>query len=148
MSRLTIHDFSSALRKIDHSILVRRLNSDLGFTDAVLQWLSSHLTDPTYTSLHLIIVLLLLLYIQVFFRVHFLDLCSLPYALRLCLPLLIHTLSHNNYLLMNCNYRCLLQMTRYRCCCTLCNHIYVISKLGQLKFNDTKTDLMLVISKK
>ena len=30
---------------IDHTILVHRLHTDFGFTDAVLQWLSSYLTD-------------------------------------------------------------------------------------------------------
>ena len=36
----------------DHTILVHRLHTDCGFTDAVLQWLSSYLTDRThYVSL-------------------------------------------------------------------------------------------------
>ena len=39
-------------RHIDHPILVHRLYTDFGFTDAVLQWSSSHLTDRThYVSL-------------------------------------------------------------------------------------------------
>ena len=29
----------------DHPILVHRLHTDFGFTDAVLQWFSSYLTD-------------------------------------------------------------------------------------------------------
>ena len=45
-------DFSSAFDTIDHTILVHRLHTDLGFTDTVLQWLSSYLTDRThYVSL-------------------------------------------------------------------------------------------------
>ena len=45
-------DFSSAFDTIDHTILVHRLHTDFGFTDAVLQWFSSYLTDPThYVSL-------------------------------------------------------------------------------------------------
>ena len=45
-------DFSSAFDTIDHSILVHRLHTDFGFTDAVLQWFSSYLTDCTlYVSL-------------------------------------------------------------------------------------------------
>ena len=45
-------DFSSAFDTIDHSILVHRLHTDFGFTDAVLQWFSSYLTDRThYVSL-------------------------------------------------------------------------------------------------
>ena len=45
-------DFSSAFDSIDHTILVHRLHTDFGFTDAVLQWFSSYLTDRThYVSL-------------------------------------------------------------------------------------------------
>ena len=37
---------------IDHPILVHRLHTDFGFTDTVLQWYSSYLTDRThYVSL-------------------------------------------------------------------------------------------------
>ena len=42
-----LFDFSSALDTIDHPILVHRLHSDFGFTDAVLQWISSYLADRT-----------------------------------------------------------------------------------------------------
>ena len=49
---LALLDFSSAFDTIDHSILVHHLYTDFGFTDAVLQWFSSHLTDRThYVSL-------------------------------------------------------------------------------------------------
>ena len=49
---LALLDFSSAFDKIDHSILVHRLHTDFGFTDTVLQWSSSYLTDRTnYISL-------------------------------------------------------------------------------------------------
>ena len=45
-------DFSSAIDTIDHPILVHRLHTDFEFTDAVLQWFSSYLTDRThYVSL-------------------------------------------------------------------------------------------------
>ena len=45
-------DFSSAFDTIDHSILVCRLHTYFGFTDTVLQWFSSYLTDRThYVSL-------------------------------------------------------------------------------------------------
>ena len=45
-------DFSSAFDTIDHHILVHRLHTDFGFTDSVLQWFSSYLTDRTlYVSL-------------------------------------------------------------------------------------------------
>ena len=45
-------DFSSAFDTIDHPILVHRLHTDFGFTNTVLQWFSSYLTDRThYVSL-------------------------------------------------------------------------------------------------
>ena len=45
-------DFSSAFDTIDHTILVHRLHTDFGFTDSVLQWFSSYLTDRIhYVSL-------------------------------------------------------------------------------------------------
>ena len=52
ISVLALLDFSSAFDTIDHPILVHRLNTDFGFTDNVLQWFSSYLTDRThYVSL-------------------------------------------------------------------------------------------------
>ena len=45
-------DFSSLFDTIDHTILVHRLHTDFGFTDTVLQWFSSYLTDRIhYVSL-------------------------------------------------------------------------------------------------
>ena len=52
ISVLLLLDFSSAFDTIDHPILVHRLHTDFGFTDTVLQWFSSYLTDRTqYVSL-------------------------------------------------------------------------------------------------
>ena len=52
ISLLALLDFSSAFDTIDHTILVHRLHTDFGFTDTVLQWFSSYLTDRThYVSL-------------------------------------------------------------------------------------------------
>ena len=48
ISVLALLDFSSAFDTIDHPILVHRLHTDLGFTDAVPQWFSSYLTDRTH----------------------------------------------------------------------------------------------------
>ena len=48
MSVLALLDFSSAFDTIDHPIIVHRLHTDFGFTDAVLQWISSCLTDRTH----------------------------------------------------------------------------------------------------
>ena len=52
ISVLALLDFSSAFDTIDNPILVHRLHTDFGFTDAVLQWFSSYQTDRThYVSL-------------------------------------------------------------------------------------------------
>ena len=52
ISVLALLDFSSAFDSSDHPILVHRLHTYFGFTDAVLQWFSSCLTDRThYVSL-------------------------------------------------------------------------------------------------
>ena len=52
ISALALLDFSSAFDTIDHPILVHRFHTDFGFTDTVLQWFSSYLTDRThYVSL-------------------------------------------------------------------------------------------------
>ena len=52
ISVLALLDFSSAFDTINHPILVHRLHTDFGFTDDVLQWFSSYLTDRThYVSL-------------------------------------------------------------------------------------------------
>ena len=52
ISALAVLDFSSAFDTIDHPIIVHRLHTDFGFTDTVLQWFSSYLTDRThYVSL-------------------------------------------------------------------------------------------------
>ena len=49
---LALLDVSSAFDTIDHPILVHRLHTDIGFTDTILQWFSSYLTDRThYVSL-------------------------------------------------------------------------------------------------
>ena len=49
ISMLALHDISSAFDTIYHPIIVHRLNTDFGFTDTVLQWSSSYLTDHTHS---------------------------------------------------------------------------------------------------
>ena len=74
-----------------------------------------------------------------FLRVQFLALCFSPCILSLCLPLLTHTLSYIIHMLMTYNYRCLLPQIEYLSYFTLCSHV---------KLNDSKTELMLVTSKR
>ena len=123
ISVLALLDFSSAFDTIDHRILVHRLHTDFVFTDTVLQWFSSYLSDRHTTSLYLIIALILLLYTQVFLRLQLLALCFSPCILSPCLPLLTHTLSYIIHLLMIYNYRCLLPQIEYLSYFTLCSHV-------------------------
>ena len=52
ISVLALVEFSSAFDIIDHNILVHRFHTIFGFTDSVLQWFSSYLTDRAhYVSL-------------------------------------------------------------------------------------------------
>ena len=48
MYAIALLDFSSAFDTIDHPIHSQRLHTDFGFTDTVLQWFSSYLTDCTH----------------------------------------------------------------------------------------------------
>ena len=48
ISVLALLDFSSAFETIDHPIIAYRLHTDFVFTDTVLQWFSSYLTDRTH----------------------------------------------------------------------------------------------------
>ena len=48
ISVLALLDVSSAFDIVDHPILVHRLHAEFGFTDTVLQWFSSYLTDRTH----------------------------------------------------------------------------------------------------
>ena len=48
ISVIALHDISSAFDTIDHPILVHHIHADIGFTDTVLQWFSSYLTDQTH----------------------------------------------------------------------------------------------------
>ena len=93
MSMLTLLQFSSEFDTIDHPFIVHRIHADFGFTDTVLQWFSSYLTDRTqYISLSN--------HCSAFAPVHlgvpqgsFLGPYFSQFMLNLCLPFMIHTLS-------------------------------------------------------
>ena len=126
MAVLALPDFSSAFDTIDHPILVHRVHTDFGFTDTVLQWSSSYLTDRThYVSLS--------------------NHCSVhsgcrqdsvhgPMLFTMCIEHLSAIIDSNTiHLPMTYNYRCLRLLTKYQGYFTLCSHILVMSKLGQLR---------------
>ena len=130
MSVLDLFNVSSAFDIIDHSILAHRLHTDFGLSDAVLQSFSSYLTDRTqYVSLSnhcitpvhscvpqgsVLVPMLFTKYIKPLFAI------------------IDHTLSYTIHLLMICNCRCLLHLTKYLSYFTQRDHVYVMSKLGQL----------------
>ena len=123
ISLLTLLDFSSEFDTIDHPILVYRLHTDFGFTDAVLQWFSSFLTDRThYVSLSN--------HCTVFAPVHslvpqgsVLGPILLTMYIKPLSAILTHTLSYTIHLLMTNNYRCLLPLIEYLSYFTLCSHV-------------------------
>ena len=150
ISVLALLDFSSAFDTIDHTILVHRFHTDFGFTDTVLQWFSSYLTDCTH-YVYLITALLLLLYTQVFLRVQFLALYFSPCISSLCLPLLTHTIIHHSFsddlqLQMSAPpdriSELLHSMQSY------ISDVKAWATANMLKLNDNKTELMLVTSKR
>ena len=130
ISVLALLDFSSAFGTIDHPILVHLLHADFGFTDAVLQWFSSYLTDRThYVSLSN--------HCSAFAHVHsVVPQGSVLGHMRFTMytkPLLTLTLSCIIHLLMTYNYRCLLPQIEYLSYLTQCSHVCVMSNLGHLR---------------
>ena len=102
-------------------------------------------------SLHLIIVLLLLLYTQVFLSVQFLALCFSPCILSLCLPLSTHTIIHHSFaadiqLLISAPPDKLSELHQSMHSCITAVKSWATANMH--KRNDNNTELMLVTAKR
>ena len=101
--------------------------------------------------IYLIIVLLLLLYTQVFFTVHFLALHFSPFIFRLCLPLLTHTIIHHSFadhlkLQMFAPPDEISELLHSMQSCI--SDVNAWATADTHKLNDDRTELMLVTSKR
>ena len=89
---LDLLNCSSAFNTIDHPVLVHHLHTDFGFTDTVLQWFSSYLTDHTqYVPLSNHCSAFATVHSGVQHHSSFIGTLRFLCALAICLPLLIHT---------------------------------------------------------
>ena len=147
ISVLALLDFSSAFDTIDHPIFVQRLHTDFGFTDTVLQWFSSYLTDRTH-YVYLIIVLLLLLYTQgsvlgpILFTMYIKPLSAIIDS---------HSIIHHSFaddlqLQMSAPPDIISELLHSMQLCI--SDVKAWATANMLKPNDSKTELMLVISKR
>ena len=129
-----------------HTILVHRPNTDFGFTDTVLQWFSSYLTDRThYVSLsnHCSAFAPVLSCVP---QGSVLGPMLSPCILSLCLPLLTHTLSYIIHLLMSAPPDRISELLHSMQSCI--SDVKAWATVNMLRLNDSKTELMLVTSKR
>ena len=118
----------------------------LSFNGIHLIWLIVHTT-----SLYLIILLLLLMYTQVFLRVQFLALYFSPCILSLCLPLLTHTIIRHSFaddlqLQMSAPPDRISELLHSIQSCM--SDIKAWATVNRLRHNDNKTVLMIVTCKR
>ena len=157
---LALLDFSSAFDTIDHTILVHRLHTDFGFTDTVLQWFSSYLTDRIHN-------ISLSNHCSAFAPVH----SGVPqgsvlgpilftmYTKPLSAIIDSHSIIHHSFaddlrLQMSAPPDRISELLHSMQSCIMHHHASCISDVkawataNMLKLNDSKTDLMLVTSKR
>ena len=151
MSLLALLDFSSAFDTIDHSVLVHRLHTDIEFTDTVLQWFSSYLTDRTqYVSLsnHCSAIAPVHSCVP---RVQHVALCFSSCILSLCLPLLTHSIIHHPsaddlQLQMSALTDEISELPRSMQSCI--SDVKAWATTNMLRLNENKTELILVTSRR
>ena len=130
---LALLDFSSVFDTIDHPIHLHRLHTDFGFTDTILQWFSSYLTDRTqYVSLPN--------HCSAIAPVH----SGVPQGSvlgQILLTMYIKPLSGiiDSYSIIHHSFADDIEiqisapLMKYLSYFTLCSHVCVMSKLGQLR---------------
>ena len=143
-------DFSSAFDTIDHSILVHHLHTDFGFTDTVLQWFSSYLADRTqYVSLYN--------HCSAFAPVHsgvpqgsvlgpiLFTMHTKPlFAIIDSLSIMHHSFADILQLQMSAPHDEISELLHSMQSCI--SGVKTRTSVNNLKFNDNKTELMLVTS--
>ena len=139
ISVLALHDLSSAFDTIDHPILVHRLHTEFIFTDIVLQWFSSYLTDRThYVSLSNHCSAIAPVHTGVPQGSVLGPMLITMYVKPLSAIIDSHSIIHHSF-----DDDLLLQMSapqiEYLSYFTLCSYVLVMSKLGHLR---TCLDLM------
>ena len=133
ISVLALLDFSSAFDTIDHPILVHRLHTDFGFTDPVLQWFPSYLTNRTHC-------ISLSNHCSVFAPVHSCvpqgsvlgSMLLTMYSKPLSAIIDSHSIIHHSFA-DDLQIQMSAPLVEYLSYSTLCSHAYVMSKLGQLR---------------
>ena len=152
ISVLALLDFSSAFGTIDHPILEHRLHTDFGFTEIVLQWFLSYLTDHThYISLSN--------HCSAFAPVHsgvpqgsvlgpiLLTMYIKPlYAIIDSHSIIHHSLADDLQLQMSAPPDRISELFHFMQSCI--RYVKAWATANMLKLNENKTDLMLVTSKR
>ena len=152
ISVLALLHFFSAFDTIDYPILVHRLHTDFGFTDTVLQWSSSYLTDRThYVSLSN--------HCSAFTHVHSgVPQCSVlgpilftMYIKPLSAIIDSHSIIHHSFaddlqLQMSAPPDRISELLHSMQSCI--SDVKAWASANMLKLNDNKTELMLVTSKR
>ena len=152
ISVLALLDFSSAFDTIDHPIVVHRLHTDFGFTDTVLQWFSSYLTDRThYVSLSN--------HCSAFSTVHsdvtqssvlgpiIFTMCVMP----LSAIIVSHSIIHHSFanvlqIQMSAPPDGISELLHSIQSCI--SDVKALATMNMLKLNENKTDLMLITSRR
>ena len=130
---LALLDFSSAFDTIDHPILVHRNHSDLGFTDAVLQWFSFYMTARThYVSLSNHCSDFAPVHSSVPQRSFLGPMLFTMYIKPLSAIIDSHSIIHHSFA-DDLQLQMSAPLIEYLSYFTLCNHVLVMSKLGQLR---------------